>query len=153
VKYFVGDVIKLKDGLDYTGNSLSYQEGKIVEIMKIIKFNGNFLYEVRNFYRDVKEDEIEKLIYTNKEKWEKFIDKLNLIGTTVFVFEWNYEKKTYEIHRKKLAYFDFNYNDFTYKEGNNYYCIGEFYLSELEAWKSMALYWFKKGQRIREIVK
>ena len=33
MKYQIGDIVRLKDGIDYNGNSLTFQEGYNVEVI------------------------------------------------------------------------------------------------------------------------
>ncbi len=146
--YYVGDVVKLCDGLDYdSGNSCSYQDGLKTEILKI----KDGRYYVYRFYRPVEKDEIEKLVYTNAQKQERFSKLIEKIGDIIWVTR-NEENilvyKPYKIHG-----FDFEYEEYMIEYGKRNLCRsgtdGPF--SELEAWKRETMELRDRIKKIREI--
>jgi len=89
VKYNIGDVVKIVDAPDYNGDSLSYYDGLAFEIKNIALEGGIFCYKLNGFYRSVTEKEIEKLIFSCSEKFEKFNKEFSLVGNPIFYFSAN----------------------------------------------------------------
>lgn len=126
-KFQIGDVVRLKDGIDYNGNSLSYQVGITTEILGYEKDR----YRVQNFYRVVEEDEIEKLVMTNAEKCEKYRGRLSLYNQIVVI-----RKDSLTFEEVTIRYYSFEYKDFMYiDENEHHYQVGRFWLTLLDAYK------------------
>lgn len=126
MKFQIGDVVRLMDGIDYNGNSLTYSEGVNTEIIGYEEYQ----YRVRNFYRSVKEDEIQKLVMTNAEKCKRYGDKLSLYNQIVFI-----RTGSLTFEEVVIRYYSFEYDDFMYIENEQHFGTGRFWSTLLDAYK------------------
>lgn len=142
MKFQIGDVVRLIDGIDYNGNSLTYSVGFDTEIIGYEKDR----YYVRNFYRPVEEDEIQELVMTNAEKCKKYEDKLSLYGQIVFI-----RTGSLTFEKVMIRYYSFEYEDFMYIENEYHFRTGRFWVTLLDAYKESYEEMVYKMRDIRKI--
>lgn len=126
MRFQIGDVVHLIDGIDYNGNSLTYTEGVNTEIIGYEKDQ----YCVRDFHRPVEGDEIQKLIMTNAEKCKKYENKLSLYNRIVFI-----KTGSLTFEKVTIQYYSFEYEDFIYIENKYHLRTGRFWFTLLDAYK------------------
>jgi len=130
MKYQIGDVVHLINGIDYNGDSLTYTDGVDTEILGYNKEH----YTIRNFWRPVTEEEIEKLVITNIEKCKQYEKELSFYNREVFIQigSLTFEKVT-------IKYYSFEYHNFMYidtcSDEPHHFRIEKFWDTELAAYK------------------
>ena len=148
MKYQIGDIVHLIDGIDYNGDSLTYTDGVDTEILG---YNKEHHYTIRNFWRPVTEEEIEKLVITNAQKCEQYEKELSFYNREVFIQMGSsiFEKVT-------IQYYNFEYHNFMYIEIRSdephHFRIGEFWDTELSAYKNYCKKLLQKIKDIQEVI-
>lgn len=132
MKYSIGDVIKIVDGIDYNGDSSTYFPGEKYEISD---YDGNGKYLLIGFYRLVEESEIECLVIGVEEKCRKYKKELSMYNQSVFILSYEDDFKFVLIH-----HFSFERECFVYEwkdEMNwiHYLDISKYWKDELTAYR------------------
>jgi hypothetical protein len=133
-EYNIGDIIKTVDGIGYNGDSLSYRDGWIAEIIDVLYENGKVLYKLKSGVSYMLDsDDIEKRLFTVIQKLKKYGKILKFVGFSGYLVH-----KDGEVEKIKIIDYDYSEEKYIIKsksfEGTPFEYM-QLFINELDAYK------------------